>query len=71
MSLQILSLQRLLLFRMVGGRFAETTMCRAEIIQANFFDCFYLSEVSFSKAILLLRLNTIKRNFGKVWPDIV
>ena len=50
MSLQILSSQRLLLFRMVGGRFAETTMCRAEIIQANFFDCFYLSEVSFLKS---------------------
>ena len=47
MSLQILSLQRLLLFRMVGGRFAETTMCRAEII---FFYCFYLSEVSFFKS---------------------
>ena len=50
MSLQFLSGQSLLLFHLIGGRFAETTMCRAEIIQANFFDCFYLSEVSFLKS---------------------
>ena len=49
MSLQFLSGQSLLLFHLIGGRFAETTMCRAEIIQANFL-LFYLSEVSFFKS---------------------
>ena len=44
-----MSLQSLLLFHLVGGRFAETTMCRAEIIQANFLTVFIFQKYLFQK----------------------